>query len=153
MHDVIHHAFHIRATLLHEEVDIFGDSSGEGVKRQKIFIRIVRLVVMKNILQYGSRERTQLDDAVTASVKRFAGIHKNLVHQRIDRTAGHEVDKRGVFVAIPYILHLAVNRRIDIEELLELIDDQVIPFRLSGTHQHLEDICKGIDGFRNEDIR
>ena len=138
MHDVIHHAFHIRATLLHEEIDVFGHSSGESVKCQKIFIRIVRLVVMKNLLQYGSRERTQLDDAVTPSVKRFAGIHKNLVHQRIDRTAGHKVDERAVFVSVPDILHFAVNSRIDIEEFLKFINDQIVLFRFSGSHQHLE---------------
>ena len=96
----------------------------------------------------GNHILAKRDNSAWPKGSKLSGFSK-----RIDRTAGHEVDKRGVFVAIPYILHLAVNRRIDIEELLELIDDQVIPFRLSGTHQHLEDICKGIDGFRNEDIR
>ena len=68
----------------------------------------------------------------------FAGIHKNLVHQRIDLTAGHKVDERAVFVSVPDILHFAVNSRIDIEEFLKFINDQIVLFRFSGSHQHLE---------------
>ena len=73
-----------------------------------------------------------------------------LCHQRIDRTADDEVDMCIQAILVPIVLYVAINGRIDVEELLKLINDEGEFAGFSLLHQESEKFLERSDGWHKD---
>ena len=99
-------------------------------------------MVGKNLSQSGRTKRLESDDASGTAEQRLLAVFKNLVHQRMYRTANQQVHLAFVLMQVPIMLHLAKNRSVDPLKLLELVDDQVESPPLGKQHQIFEQFAK-----------
>ena len=70
--------------------------------------------------------------------KRLLLIFEYLIHQGVYRTCHNQVDVSLIFIAIPYVLHIGIDRWIYSIEILELINKKVDMLSLRQFHDEFE---------------
>ena len=131
---------------IHQQLHILRNAARNGIESQQVVVRVAGGVLREDLLQHRQCERREFHDDIRPPEQRFVVVLEDLDHQRIDRAADDEVHMGLQPVLIPDILHVAVDRGVDVEELLEFIHNQRESAALSLLHQEGEDILKARHG-------
>ena len=109
--------------VLGQHLQVLGESAGNGVTVEQ-GRGVTVTMIGQHFMNSGNAEGFEKDNPVGAAEERFLGILEDAVHERVNRTDADQVQFAGCLVTVPDSLNLGVNRRIDAEELLKLVNDQ-----------------------------
>ena len=138
--------FDRQGLCIHQQLHILRNAARNGIESQQVVVRVAGGVLREDLLQHRQCERREFHDDIRPPEQRFVVVLEDLDHQRVDRAADDEVHMGLQPVLIPDVLDVAVDRRVDVEELLEFIHNQCESAALSLLHQEGEDILKARHG-------